>query len=116
MDSLSVMRSLKLLDSLSQFDITEGRELYLYDFGMTKYVMYGKWKNEDDLKEALDYFEEGFSIRKSSDFAWNLTLYSDLGDCDKALDYLNQFLELRKVEGIEIDYEQVYYVQRRCCN
>ena len=78
--------------------------------------MYCIWNKEEDLKVALGYFEEGYSFSRISDFAWNLTLYSRLGECEKALEYLDQFIALRKKEGLDIDYEQVYYVQKRCCN
>lgn len=115
-DSASVIKSQILLDSLNQFDIDEGRNLFLFDIGMTYYFRYGKWKDQDDLKKSLGFFEVGFKEFNNSDFAWNLTMYWRLGDCEKALEYLNQYLELRKKEGIEIDYEQVYYVQRNCCN
>lgn len=116
-DSASVMQSLKFLDSLSQFKINDGLDAYLYDYGMIKSLMHSKWNNEKDLKEALGYYEEGYSIRRISDFAWQIAFtWMVLGECEKSQDYLNQFLELRKKEGLEIDDFQVSYIRRSCSN
>ena len=116
-DSASDMQSLKFLDSLSQYEINDGLDVYLYDYGMTKYLMHAKWNNEKDLIESIGYLEEGYSIRRTSDFAWNIAFsWFVFGKCEKALVYLDQYLELRKKEGLEIDYKQVSYIQTSCGN
>lgn len=114
-DSASVIKSQKFLDSLSQYPISEGRDWFLYDLGMTYYIRYAKWKDVSDIRKSLSYFEEGFRDYQSSDFAWHLTLYNEVGECGKSLEFLDKFLTLRKKEGIEIDYEQVYKVHLKCC-
>ncbi|MEQ9063726.1 MAG: hypothetical protein RIE58_06095 [Vicingaceae bacterium] len=115
-DDESVLESQRVLDSLNQYEITGGRELFLNNYATTYYFRYGKWGSIEDLKMAIEYYEKGYKEFNTSGFAWSLTLYEKLGECEKALKYLDIYLELRKKEGIEIDYEQVYYVQRNCCN
>lgn len=76
--------------------------MFYHDIGMTYYFRFAYWENKSDLRTALEYFEKGFEEFKNSDFARELTLYAHLGECDKALNYLNSYLDLAKNEGVKL--------------
>jgi len=114
-DSASVVYSQHILDSLWQYDIVKGREAFLHDIGMTYYCRYGIWKDTNDLNTSIKYAEIGFKESEWSSFAWSLAFnYSLIRDCSKAFEYVDFYIERRKKENLPIDYEQIYYVSKRC--
>ena len=115
-DSASVIEAQHLLDSLNQYEVSEGRDRFLYDYGMTYYFRWGKWKQQDDLDQSIKCFQEGYDAYQGSGFAWQLAfLYKQDHQCDRALDYARLYARHSKEEEIEIRYQQLYYIYRDCC-
>ena len=116
-DSASVIEAQHLMDSLDQFEIVNGEDQFLYNIGMTYYMRYAKWKSVVDLKKSIGYNQEGYDKFQGSGFAWQLAfLYERDGNCEEALKYAGIYAELSKEEGLEINYKQLYYIYRDCCN
>ncbi|WP_417590289.1 hypothetical protein [Owenweeksia hongkongensis] len=112
--SAIIVKNQILIDSLQPFEITNDEMKYLYDYGWVYKMRYMKWKNIDDLRIAVSSFEAGWKQYQDLTALWNLgTLYRPLGDCEKALDYTELYLE--KVSGsVQVDYKQIYYRYKYC--
>lgn len=114
-DSTSVMESKHSLDSLSAFEITDGLREFYYDYGMTYYMCYAFWKKPEYMQKSTEMYTKCWEEFKLSSSVWNLMFnHMFIGDCDKAEEYLDLYLE--HVEDTEeiVDYQQIGLIKKRC--
>lgn len=114
-DSTTVMESKHLLDSLSAYEITDGLKEFYYDCGMTYYVCYAFWKNPEHMQKSIEMNTKCWEEYKLSSSVWNLIIsHTSLGDCDKAEEYLDLYLEHVEDTEIVVDYHQIASIKEIC--
>lgn len=115
-DSTELINNQIFLDSLSQFEIINGEDKFLYDYAWTYYRRYLLWRQEKDLEMSIKYNQKCWDQYHDIKALWNLgSNYKILGDCDRALDLTELYItELNKIDKSLIDYQQIYYRYKFC--
>jgi hypothetical protein len=113
-DSMSILRSRQVLDSLANFKIIHGEKEFCYDRGWTHYISYLKWKKPDDILRAKGYWETGWQTYQDSRALWNLaTAAKILGDCKSSLDYTEAYVN-QFPDDVKNRHEQLYLRYKFC--
>ena len=118
-DSIELIQNKRFLDSLTEYKITNGEEKFLYDYGMTYYTIYLKWKSIDALLKSTEANQKCWEEYQNYNALENLGMnYGILGDCDKKLELTELYIkEMIKNELDEyIDYKEIYYRYKTCRN
>lgn len=116
-DSTELVRNRNLLDSISQFEIINGEEQFLYDLGMTYYKVYLKWKNKEDNLKSAEANQKCWDKYQNTKALWNLgTNYGISQNCNKELELTELYVKHMKEKDLEefISYKQVYYRYKFC--
>lgn len=107
------------IDSLMQFEIIKGEDKFLYDAGMTYYVMYLKWKNKEDIVKSIEFNQKCWDKYHNLRSLWNLgTNYGILENCEKKIELTELYINEMKKDSLEkfIDYQQIYFRYKFCRN
>jgi len=114
-DSITIKESKHLLDSLSSYEITDGLKEFYYDYGITNYMCYAIWKKPEYMQKSIEMNTKCWEEYKLSSSVWNLIIsHTSLGDCDKAEEYLDLYLEHVEDTEIVVDYHQIASIKERC--
>ena len=114
-DSVTLITTQALLDSIDRLTIVEGEGEFLFDKGWTYYRRYMKWKQTEDVQIAADAFEQAWLKYGDVAALWNLGgMYTDI-DCKKAIEYTEAYIkEAKTAPELDVDYKQVYYRYSGC--
>jgi len=115
-DSTHILANQHLVDSLYGLIINIGEKEFLYDHGWVYFMRYQEWRDIQDLKVSVSSFEKSWAQFQDLSALWNLgSIYKELGDCRKALDFTELFVNEAKGKK-EIDYQQLYFRFKNCRN
>lgn len=113
-DSAVIVENQHLMDSLSNYEISNGAEDFYYDHAWVYYMRYMKWKNIDDLQKAANIWEIAWTRYKCLPCLKSLgSIYRHLGNCSKSLDYTELYLK-EVPDSIPVDYKQMYLRYKYC--
>lgn len=99
--------NLKSLDSIAQFDITKGKNQFLYDLGMANYTMFLFTKDTIYVAKSINAFKTCYEQAKYVDALHNLFIcYGLVSDCDnqrRVANQLAQYAGKKKYSYLELN-------------
>jgi hypothetical protein len=115
-NKIEAEKKLRFLDSIAQFDIKKGKNHFLYDFGMTNYIMFLFTKDTSLITKSINAFYACYDKTKDVDVLFNLFIcYGLISDCENqnlAANQLKRYAVKKKYSYLELN--QPFTLSTKC--